>query len=366
MTATPQGTRRSGLLRQSRPTISRRSTRPQVRAAIAGVASYLPERVVTSTEVEQLITEASRDHGFVPEPGIVEKLTGVRERRVKHPDENASDLAVRAAERAMEQAGVTAADLDLIIFASSSQDLIEPATAHIVSMKLGASGAMVFDVKNACNSFLNGMQVADSLIRAGTYRRVLVCTGECPSICVRYELRDWEQMKEAFAGYTFGDAGSAIVLESRSDGTGILDLDFVAASRNWEICTLRAGGTMHPRDWDATYFAGDGNSLRDAFIELGPQIILDLFERTKTTFDDYDVILFHQVTEPFLDVFLQVSGVPESRIVRTVDTLGNVASATLPLQLARAVADGRAKRGSRVLWVGLGAGISVGVMSTRI
>ncbi len=330
------------------------------------MASYLPEQVLTSADVEQKIAEASAVHGFEPEPGIVEKLTGVRERRVKHPDENASDLAVRAAERAMEQAGVTADDLDLIIFASSSQDLIEPATAHIVSHKLGARGAMVFDIKNACNSFMNGMQVADSLMRAGTYRRVLVCTGECPSLAVRYELRDWQQMKEAFAGYTFGDAGSAMVLEARSDGSGIRYADFVAASHNWEICTLRTGGSMHPRDLDATYFAGDGNSLRDAFIELGPQIITDLFTNTKTTFDDYDAILFHQVTEPFLDVFLQVSGVPEEKIVRTVDLLGNVASATLPLQLARAVADGRIKRGSEVLWVGLGAGISVGVMATRI
>jgi 3-oxoacyl-[acyl-carrier-protein] synthase-3 len=123
---------------------------------------------------------------------------------------------------------------------------------------------------------------------------------------------------------------------------------------------------MHPRDHEHSYFKGDGNSLRDAFIELGPHILMDMFQKTRTTFDDYDVILFHQVTAPFLDVFLQVSGVPEEKIVRTVDTLGNVASATLPLQLGRAIADGRVKKGSNVLWVGLGAGISVGVMSTRI
>src|SRR5690606_34858546 len=117
---------------------------------------------------------------------------------------------------AMEQAGIEAGDLDLIIFASSTQDLIEPATSHLVSNKLG-SRAMVFDVKNACNSFINGMQVADGLIKAGTYRRVLVCTGEAPSEAIRWELRDWAHMKESFAGYTFGDAGAAIVLEARSN-----------------------------------------------------------------------------------------------------------------------------------------------------
>jgi 3-oxoacyl-[acyl-carrier-protein] synthase-3 len=336
-----------------------------VRAAIAGIGSWVPEEIVTNDEVERRITEASAKHGFVPRPGVILERTGVRERRYKRPEDDASDLAVRAAQVAIAQAGITVADIDLIIFASSSQDLVEPATSHLVSHKLGAR-AMVFDVKNACNSFMNGMQIADSLIRTGQYARVLVCTGEAPSEAIRWELTDWEHMKRSFAGYTFGDAGAAAVLESRSDGTGITFSDFVAASHNWEICTLRGGGTMHPRDHEYSYFAGDGNSLRDAFIELGPHILVDMFQKTRTTFDDYDVILFHQVTSPFLDVFLQVSGVPEDKIVRTVDTLGNVASATLPLQLGRAIEDGRVKRGSNVLWVGLGAGISVGVMSTRI
>jgi 3-oxoacyl-[acyl-carrier-protein] synthase-3 len=342
-----------------------RSAGPTVRAAIAGVGSWVPEDVITCEDVERRITEASRKHGFVPRPGVVLERTGVRERRYKRREDDASDLAVRAARRAIEQAGITVQDIDLIIFASSSQDLVEPATSHLVSHKLGAR-AMVFDVKNACNSFINGMQVADSFIRTGQYARVLVCTGEAPSEAIRWELEDWEHMKRSFAGYTFGDAGAAAVLEVRSDGTGITYMDFVAASHNWELCTLRGGGTMHPRDDEHSYFAGDGNSLRDAFIELGPHILMEMFQKTRTTFEDYDVVLIHQVTEPFLDVFLQVSTVPEEKIVRTVDHLGNVASATMPLQLDRAIADGRVKRGSNVLWVGVGAGISVGVMSTRI
>lgn len=336
-----------------------------MRAAIAGVGSYVPEGIVTSEQVEQRIAEASLRHGFVPRPGIVAERTGVLERRYKLEHEDASDLAVRAARIALEQAGIGVQDVDLIIFASSSQDLVEPATSHLVSHKLGAR-AMVFDVKNACNSFMNGMQVADGLIRTGQYRRVLVCTGEAPSAAIRWELEDWAHMKRSFAGFTFGDAGAAAVLEARSDGTGMRHVDFQAASQHWEICTLRGGGTMHPREADHTFFTGDGNSLRDAFVELGPQIIVDCFTRTRTTFDDYDLILFHQVTGPFLDQTLAVAGLPEDKIVRTIDTLGNVASATMPLQLARAVEEGRVGAGSNVLWIGLGAGISVGVMTMRI
>lgn len=340
--------------------------RPKVvRAAIAGVGSYLPEQIVTSADVERRIAEASRAHGFVPRPGIVEELTGVRERRFKHPDQDASDLAVAAAERALAAAGMVIGDIDLLVFASSSQDLIEPATGHIVSAKLGGR-AVVFDIKNACNSFANGMQVADALIRTGQYRRALVCTGECPSEAVRWEVRDKEHMKASFAGYTFGDAGAAIVLHACTDGRGIEEIDVVAASRYWNLCTLPTGGSMHPRDLEKTYFEGDGSALRDAFIEVGPGIVIDLFRRTGTTFEDYDVVLFHQVSLQLLEVFQQVSGVPDDKVVRTVDELGNVASATLPIQLERAMATGRARRGDRVLWIGVGAGISTVVMTTRL
>lgn len=342
------------------------SSGPVVRAAISGVGSWLPEYVATSEEVERRITDASRVHGFAPSPGVVTERSGVRERRYKLPHENASDMAVHAAQRALARADTSISEIDLIIFASSSQDLVEPATSHLVSHKLGADGAVVFDVKNACNSFMNGMQIADGLISTGQYEKVLVCTGEAPSEAIRWEVRDWAHMKTSFAGYTFGDAGAAMVLQARSDGTGIRYLDFRAASRHWEVCTLRGGGTMHPRDPEHSFFAGDGNSMRDAFIELGPQIIFDCFERTGTSFDDYDVVIFHQVTGPFLDIFLAITGVPESKVVRTIDTLGNIASATMPLQLERAIDDGRAKHGSNILWIGLGAGISVGVMVTRL
>jgi 3-oxoacyl-[acyl-carrier-protein] synthase-3 len=357
--------RQPGLARRSRPSLTRSVQRPQVRAAIAGVASYLPERIVTSEQVEQMIADASRAHGFVPKPGIVERLTGVRERRFKSREQDTSDLAVAAAVKALAAAGVEVDDIDLIVFASSSQDLIEPATAHIVSAKLG-SRAAVFDIKNACNSFINGMQVADALIRTGQYRRALICTGECPSEAVRWNVRDVEQMKESFAGYTFGDAGAAIVLEGRSDGTGIHELDVVAASRFWNLCTLPTGGSMHPRDLEKTYFEGDGAKLRDAFIEVGPDVLIDMFRRTRTTFDDYDVVLFHQVSAQLLDVFQQVSGVPDEKVVCTVDLLGNVASATLPIQLERAMESGRARPGDNVLWIGVGAGISTVVMTTRL
>jgi 3-oxoacyl-[acyl-carrier-protein] synthase-3 len=146
-----------------------------MRARIRGVAAHLPARTVTSAEVERRV--AAESDGFVPYRSIVERMTGIRERHVARDDQQASDLAVAAAEKLLANEGAGPEEIDLLIFASASQDLVEPATAHIVAAKLGAR-CPVFDVKNACNSFLNGLQTADALISTGQYERVLVCVGD--------------------------------------------------------------------------------------------------------------------------------------------------------------------------------------------
>ncbi|NUR90011.1 MAG: ketoacyl-ACP synthase III, partial [Nonomuraea sp.] len=194
-----------------------------MKARITRTATYLPPTLLTSEEVERRI------EGYRPPRGIVERMTGIRARHVADPDQQASDLAVAAARSLAEGS-------DLLVFASASQDLVEPATAHIVAAKLGLS-CPVFDVKNACNSLLNGIQVAEALILAGQYRRVLVCTGETPSRAIRWQVRDRAQFVDSFAGYTLSDAGAAVVVEA-DPARGIFYRDFAAESTAWAIGTL--------------------------------------------------------------------------------------------------------------------------------
>ncbi len=336
-----------------------------VQSAIAGVGSFLPSRVFTTADVEERLRLSSGAHAIPSSFGSMLRRTGVIERRYVEAGQNASDLAARAAKAALEEADFEPRDVPLLIFASSSQDLIEPATAHLVNDKLGSADT-AFDVKNACNSFLSGMQVADSLIRAGQFDRALVCTGEAPSLVVNWSATTRRELKDAFGGYTLGDAGAAVVLERRADATGIDHVLFRSGSDLWDLCTVRGGGTMHQYDPEHRHFRVDGNMLRASFAEWGRIALEEMLEPTGTTFDDYDVVLVHQVTGAFLDDFLEITGLPADRTVPIVNRLGNIASASIPVQLDRARKSGRLGPGNRALIIGLGAGISLGIMTVQM
>lgn len=333
-----------------------------MRARITGVAAHLPDRRVSSSEVERRIVEEGG--GFVPHRTIVERMTGIRFRHVLPDDQQASDLATAAAEKLLANQGLIPADLDLLLFGSASQDLVEPATAHIVAAKLGAC-CPVFDVKNACNSFLNALQVAEALIRTGQYGRVLVCSGETPSRAVRWRVRDRAQFVDAFAGYTLSDGGAAMLLEAAGAG-GIFHRAFAAESRAWDIGTLPGGGSMHPRDEEHSYFSGDGRRLKDAFLRNGPGLFLDALRATDLTWDDFAVVAVHQVTLSYLEMLRSILGIPAEKLVVTLPEHGNLASVSLPLQLATAVAEGRCGPGDKVALVGLAGGVSLGVMFAEL
>jgi 3-oxoacyl-[acyl-carrier-protein] synthase-3 len=265
----------------------------------------------------------------------------------------------------LESTGTDPAEIDLLIFAAAGQDLIEPATANIVQEKVGTSAA-VFDLKNACNSFLNGMQVAESMIQTGAARRVLVTTGETGSKAICWTARSHDELRLNFPGYTLGDAGAAALLAPSENGVGIFHRDFVTRSRYWDVATLPGGGSMHPRGDEYSYIRGDGTELKDAFSDLGPAVLHDALRATGTTLDDFSRVLVHQASVPFLDEFVRVTGVRREQIELTLPHLGNMAAATLPVAYAQAWGRGAIRPGDRVLWVGLAGGISVGVMMMTV
>lgn len=331
-------------------------------ARIAGVAAHLPARRMTSAAVEAEIRR--RSDGFVPRTGIVEATTGIRLRHVADDGVQASDLAVAASTKLLAERGIAPADLDLVVFASASQDMVEPATAHIVAAKLGAR-CPVFDVKNACNSVLNGIQVAEALIASGQYERVLVATGETPTRAIRWQVANFGQFVESFPGYTLSDAGAAVLLE-RADTGGIFHRSFVADSAHWEVGTLPCGGSAHPRDPEYTYYRMDGAGLRRAFEALGRAPLDSALARAGVGWDDFAAICVHQVTMPYLATLVEQSGIPADRLVVTLPEHGNLASASLPFQLSRALEQGRVGPGDRVALVGLAGGVSLGVVFAQL
>ncbi|GHH68288.1 3-oxoacyl-ACP synthase III family protein [Promicromonospora soli] len=332
-----------------------------------------------------------RNPGVAPRIPMVSRLTGVRRVHLADDDQQASDLAVAASRTVLDRAGLGPADVDLLIFASATQDMIEPATSHITAAKLGVR-APVMDVKNACNSVLNGIEVAEALIGTGRYRRVLVASGEMPTRGVRWDVPDRRTYAMSAAGYTMSDAGAAVLVEATDAGSalgavdgfeddlaaelaglvarggmpsGILASAFTAESQHWDVGMLPGGGTVNPRDPERSYFEIDGSRLREAFLALGSGPVDQALRQAGVTMDDVALVAVHQVAVAYLADVHRALGVPADRTIVTVADHGNIASATLPLQLVTALESGRLKRGDVVLLLGLAGGISMGAMVVR-
>jgi 3-oxoacyl-(acyl-carrier-protein) synthase III len=326
-----------------------------MRVGITATGSYLPTRSVSSDELQREVAQGS---GLKLPEGIIKRVTGIAERRVTSSLEYASTLAIEAGKRALQAAGLTAVDIDTLLFASASRDMVEPATCHIVQQALGAT-AHALDINNACNSFINGTDIARSMILAGRARRVLVVTGETPTRTMRTRPENYRQFRDSFAGYTFGDAGSALIVEQVPRG-GITYVDSITHSEYWNVGGIIGGGSRHPRGDEYSYFQSDGVELRKIFERIGPQIIKDLFARTEMSWADFRYVLAHQVTLPYLRRFAEVTGAPTDKLIETVSYLGNVGSATLGIQLDQI--QSHLAPGDRVLLIGLGGGISVMLM----
>ncbi|HEY8534498.1 MAG TPA: ketoacyl-ACP synthase III [Micromonospora sp.] len=331
------------------PPLTRATT--DIRVGITGVGAALPDERLTTADLQRRISEAS---GFPLPRNLIQAATGIESRRIAADGEYASTLAVLAARQALTQAGLEPGDIDLLLFASATRDVVEPATAHIVQAELGTR-AHVFDITNACNSFLNGIDTARAFILSGRARRALVVTGETPTRSMRWRVTSLAQAKSSFAGFTFGDAGAAVVVEPVTTG-GIIDIDTETHSEHWAIGGIFGGGSRHPRDPEYTYFQGDGRQLRRVVEGIGFGILDRVRQRTGWDWSDYARVLVHQVTLPYLDRFIEVTGVPKDKIEVTIPEFGNMASATLGVQLARICPELRP--GDRVMFIGIGGGIS--------
>ncbi len=332
---------------------------------IVSTAVELGSNKTKMSDVLVAIAEASQPHKVPVE--YISKLTGVETVYRRFDGQNASDFAAAAGKKALDRAGMKIKDIDLLIFSSASQDLIEPATSHIVSSIMGADGVPVMDIKNACNSFLNALQVSNSFIKSGQYKNILIVSGETPSMAIRWNNTSKMQFLRSFAGFTMSDAGAAAVLTATDgDDESILGIEFRSDSSKWDVGTLPTGGSRRPRDLDATYFDMDGRKLAQAFMSLGPEILNETLEKHNLTWDDFALIGMHQIADPYIDDICKILEVPADQIIRTVADYGNMTSATMALQLELALEQGRLKTGDLFAYVGLAGGISTGLGIFRI
>jgi 3-oxoacyl-(acyl-carrier-protein) synthase III len=341
----------------------------QRRVCISGVGAEIPADVITSAEVEE---RAELHQRFGLEPGWLEHVTGVKTRRWARSDVRPSALATAAGMKAMERAGMDPADVDTLVFAGITRDCLEPATANLVAEALGTRNARVFDLINACNSMVDAIDVADSLIRSGKAKRVLVTTGERASLAINWQARTMEELLQAVASLVVGDGGGAVVLETSDDPErGIRAREFRSDGTQWrhaiggrfrletEACES-CGGIL-----DRT-FGCNGHDLFAAAFGLLHPIMQSVMERTTWTYDDLDLVFCHQPTKRFVEKAIPLLGeaqVAARKLWWTADRFGNTSTASLPLAMGEAEAAGALVPGAKVLVLAPSSGVSAAAMT---
>jgi len=333
----------------------------KIASVVAGVGYYVPEQVITSKDVDARLNGIRH----LNVGNMVENITGVKERRYASSNIQASDLAVEAARDALEQAGMSPSDLDVILFTSCSRDLAEPATANIVQAKLGAVRARVMDVTNACNSFLSGLEVMDALIAGGRAKAGLVVAGEKLSTVVNWNLKNASELQSGFAALTLGDGGGAMVLieKNNHDNRGILGTYFVSDGKEWPLSVVMGGGTISPRNnLNDTYFWSDSLKLNRLAMKHVPRVIEHVMKMIKWTPADIDLVVPHQVSLSVAHKIARRFDYPFEKIMMVLDRYGNVGAASTPIALREAIREGRVKKGSSIMLLGGAAGFSAGAI----
>jgi 3-oxoacyl-[acyl-carrier-protein] synthase-3 len=335
---------------------------------VSGVGSEIPERIVTSAEVEDRLD--IRRFGL--EPGWLQRVTGVRERRWADPATRPSELAAAAARRALADAGVGPDAVDVLIFAGITRDFIEPATANVVQDLVGARKARVFDVTNACNGVADALDVADALVTSGRARRVLIATGERATISANWTPATADEFFHSVAGFVVGDGGGALVVEASPDpDRGIRARAYRSDGSFWRLGT---GGRLRPSDEACPHcgslvdmpFVCDGRALFAAGIQLMVPTMVATMRQCGWRYEDLDVVFCHEASKRFVETGMSQLGEgehPGPKIWSTIERYGNTSTVSLPLAMAEARAAGALMPGTKVLVLGGASGASMAAIA---
>ncbi|WP_333592194.1 beta-ketoacyl-ACP synthase III [Brevundimonas sp.] len=322
-----------------------------IRSAVTGVGSYLPEQIVTNDDLAEIVDTSDE--------WIVER-TGIRQRHKARDDQPTSDLAVEAARKALEDAGKTAADVDLIIVATTTPDMTFPATAAIVQRKLGAPVCIAFDVQAVCSGFVYALSVADGFIARGNAKCAVVIGAEEMT-----RLMDWTDRTTCVL---FGDGAGAVVLEpTQGQGTpadtGMLGFALRCDGAKTDLLYVDGGPAT----------TGSVGHLRMAGNQVFRHAVVNIAEAVTAaaaaagvTIPDIDWFVPHQANQRIIKGVGDRLGLDENKVVSTVAVHANTSAASIPLALDTAIKDGRIKRGDLVLLEAMGGGLTWGACAIRL
>ena len=305
---------------------------------IIGTGGYLPDKVLTNQDLEHMVDTTDE---------WIRERTGIEERHIAADGQTTCDLAEQAARRAMEAAGVGAADIDLIIVATTTPDRVFPSTACLLQDRLGIRGGAAFDVQAVCTGFVYALGVADKFIRTESARRALVVGAETLSRIV-----DWTDRGTCVL---FGDGAGAVVIEA-SDEPGILSTHLHADGQYNELLNV-PGGVSQP---GRTFIEMKGNEVFKVAVNTLGRIVDETLEANGLQKSDIDWLVPHQANTRIIAATAKKLGMSMERVVLTVATHGNTSAASVPLALDVAVRDGRIRRGETILLEAFGGGFTWG------
>lgn len=315
---------------------------------ILGTGKYVPERVLTNEDLEKMVDTNDE---------WITTRTGIKERRIAAEDQASSDLAYEASLKALDAAGITAEEIDLIIVATITPDMFFPSTACILQDKLGAKKAAAFDLSAACSGFIYGLANAVNFIVSGIYKYALVVGSECLSKITDYTDRN--------TCILFGDGAGAVVLGPGEEGKGFLSFELGADGSGGELLKLKGGGSRHPSsqetiDQKMHYIDMNGREVFKFAVKVMNSAAEEALKKAGLDKSDVDLLVPHQANIRIIQSSLNRLQLSEDKCIINLDKYGNVSAASIPIALAEAVEQNKINDGDVVVLVGFGGGLTWG------
>jgi len=313
---------------------------------IVGTGSYLPEKILTNADLEKIVDTSDE---------WIRSRTGIRSRHIAADGELTSDLALPAAQKALQSAGVAAGDLDMIIVATTTPDMIFPSTACILQSRLGIAGCPAFDLQAVCSGFVYALGTADLFIRAGQAKKVLVVGAEVYS-----RILDWNDRGTCVL---FGDGAGAVMLAA-SNTPGILATRLHADGSYKDHLSV-PGSVRGGKVWGRPFVHMDGGSVFRFAVRVFEEVAHEVLDQAGLKVSDLDWFVPHQANIRIMEATARRLGLPVEKVIATVDHHGNTSAASIPLALDEAVRDGRIRPGQTLLLEGVGGGFTWGAVLLR-
>lgn len=324
-----------------------------VSAGIAGIGTYVPERVLTNADLEKMVDTSDE---------WIRTRSGIRERHIAAPEEATSDMSVIAAERALLDAGVSPEEVDLIIVATNTPDMLFPATACLVQDRLKAKHAAAFDLAAGCTGTIYAMVAGSQFINIGAYKTVLVIGAETLS-----KVLNWEDRNTCVI---FGDAAGALVLRPARKGYGLLAFKLGSDGGGGPLLTLPAGGSRMPVSLETVEkklhtVHMNGREVFKFAVRVMGEAAEEVLSAAGLTKDDLDFFIPHQANIRIIEAAAKRLGLSMDKVMVNVDRYGNTSTASIPLALDEALREGTIKNDDNIVMVGFGAGLTWGAVALR-